>query len=170
MNVCDEIYNSSGYLWRVCRSIYHLNFVIKSLWMTLRWRYLKNNNINVSQNNSLKFVMKYILHIWIKLLWKYCGEWRSDEKCDEKCDEEFGEEFGEISVTQFVVIKFCDKMLWKFCFIVCCEIFCDKMCWKFCDKMFVRRCVETSMMKLFCWTTVVIKYDFYYVTYLSFHN
>ena len=101
-DVCDEIYNSSGYLWRVCRSIYHLNFVIKSLWMTLRWRYLKNNNINVSQNNSLKFVMKYILHIWIKLLWKYCGEWRSDE------------EFSEISVTQFVevVMKLWVNVLW----------------------------------------------------------
>ena len=38
VNVCDKIYNSSEYLWRVCRSIYHLNFVIKSLWMKLCWR------------------------------------------------------------------------------------------------------------------------------------
>ena len=58
-------------------------------------------------------------------MWKYCGEWRSDEKCDEECDEErdeeFGEEFGEISVTQFVeVVMRCSVMrclVMKNCFI-----------------------------------------------------
>ena len=57
-----------------------------------------------------------------------------------KCDEEFGEEFGEISVTQFVAIKFCDEMF-------CDEMFCDEM---FCDKMlrkFVKECCESFVIK-----------------------
>ena len=64
------------------------------------------------------------------------------------------------------------EMFWNNLSPISCEIFCDEdviRCVEcLCED--VIRCVETLMMKLFCWTTVVIKYDLYYVTYLSFHN
>ena len=57
-----------------------------------------------------------------------------------KCDEEFGEEFGEISVTQFVAIKFCDEM------------FCDEMFWMRCFVMrcFVMRCFVMRCFVIRC--------------------
>ena len=109
-------------------------------------------------------VMKYLESMWWNICHSIC------------CDEVFGKYvmkylslnllwwsiwkvYDEISVTQFVVMKYLESMWWNICHSICCDEVLLKMCW---------RCVEDVLKN--CWRVCRSIYRLNFVIKSLSHN